>query len=95
MVNFNPKIDVVYTKMNTKFETLNTHVKKLETQVVQIEEAVKKQETFIKGNEALKYHVNAIIEDDFWQVVKEEKLQERDFDVESSMNFGGSHWYRP
>ena len=56
-------------------------MKKLETQVVQTEEAVKKQKTFIKSNESLKYHVNAIIEDDFWQVVKEEKLQEGDFDV--------------
>ncbi|KAF3509960.1 hypothetical protein F2Q69_00006576 [Brassica cretica] len=33
--------------------------------------------------------------DDFWQVVKEEKLQKGDFDVESSMSFGGSHWCRP
>ncbi|KAF3493008.1 hypothetical protein DY000_02053111 [Brassica cretica] len=39
--------------------------------------------------------MNAIIEDDFWQVVKEEKLQEGDFDVESSMSFGGSQWCRP
>ncbi|KAF2593940.1 hypothetical protein F2Q70_00042392 [Brassica cretica] len=41
------------------------------------------------------YHVNAIIEDDLWHVSKEEKLQERDFDVKSSMSFGGSHWCRP
>ena len=97
MVNVNGKIDVDYTELNAKFETLNTHVKKLETQVVQIWEAVKKQETFIKGkgDEALKYHVNAIIEDDFWQVVKEEKLQEGDFDVDSFMSFGSSHWCRP
>ncbi|KAF2559275.1 hypothetical protein F2Q68_00016106 [Brassica cretica] len=78
-----------------RFETLNTHVKKLETQVVQTGEAVKKQKTFIKGNEALKYHVNAIIEDDFWQVVNEGKLQEGDFDVQNSMSFSGSHWCRP
>ena len=39
----------------------------------------------------MKHHVNAIIEDDFWQVVKEEKLQEGDFEVESLMSFGGSH----
>ncbi|KAF3513725.1 hypothetical protein F2Q69_00006760 [Brassica cretica] len=32
--------------------------------------------------------------DDFWQVVKEEKLQEGDFEVESLMSFGGSHWCR-
>ncbi|KAF2584864.1 hypothetical protein F2Q70_00035621 [Brassica cretica] len=32
--------------------------------------------------------------DDFWQVVKEEKLQEGDFEEESLMSFGGSHWSR-
>ncbi|KAF2567569.1 hypothetical protein F2Q68_00025643 [Brassica cretica] len=42
----------------------------------------------------MKHHVNAIIRDDFWQVVKEEKLQEGDFEVESLMSFGGSHWCR-
>ncbi|KAF3536134.1 hypothetical protein F2Q69_00021401 [Brassica cretica] len=34
-------------------------------------------------------------DDDFWQVVKHEKLGEGDFEVESSMSFGGSHWCRP
>ncbi|KAF2619445.1 hypothetical protein F2Q68_00040068 [Brassica cretica] len=29
------------------------------------------------------------------RVVKEEKLQEGDFEVESLMSFGGSHWRRP
>ena len=38
--------------------------------------------------------MSAIIDDDFWQVVKEEKLQEGDFEVESSMSFGSSHWCR-
>ncbi|KAF3595639.1 hypothetical protein DY000_02021821 [Brassica cretica] len=33
--------------------------------------------------------------DDFWQVVKHEKLGEGDLEVESSMSFGGSHWCRP
>ena len=32
--------------------------------MVQTGEAVKKQENFIKGNEAPKYHVNSIIDDD-------------------------------
>ncbi|KAF3501039.1 hypothetical protein F2Q69_00041333 [Brassica cretica] len=32
--------------------------------------------------------------DGFWQVVKEEKLQEGDFEVESLISFGGSHWCR-
>ncbi|KAF3575333.1 hypothetical protein F2Q69_00059136 [Brassica cretica] len=40
-------------------------------------------------------HLHNAVEDDFWQVVKEEKLQEGDFDVESSMSFGGSQWCRP
>ena len=54
--------------------------------MVQTGDPVKRQETFIKGkgDEARKHHVNAIINDDFWQVVKEEKLQEGDFKVESS-----------
>ena len=38
--------------------------------------------------------MNAIIDDDFWQVVKHEKLQEVDFEVESLISFGGSHWCR-
>nr|VDD31369.1 unnamed protein product [Brassica oleracea] len=42
----------------------------------------------------MKHHVNAIIDDDFWQVVKHEKLQEGYFEVKSSMSFGGSHWCR-
>ncbi|KAF2550484.1 hypothetical protein F2Q68_00035204 [Brassica cretica] len=47
-----------------------------------------------KGDDSLKHHVNAIMDDDFWQVVKEEKLQEGDFQVENSMSFGSSHWCR-
>ena len=43
----------------------------------------------------MKYHVNARIEYDFWQVVKEEKLQDGDFEVEISMSFESSHWCRP
>ena len=65
--------------------------------MVQTGDTVKRQETFIKGkgDEALKYHVNAIIQEDFWQVVKEEKLKEGDFKVESPMSFGSSHRCRP
>lgn len=40
----------------------------------------------------MKYHVNAIIDDDFWQLVKHEKLQEGELEVESAMNIGSSHW---
>ena len=82
-VDFNEKIDYVYTKLNTKFETLSTHVKKLEMQVVQTGEAVKRQGALNRGveDDVMKHHVNAIIGDDFWQVVKEEKLQEGDFEV--------------
>ncbi|KAF2617898.1 hypothetical protein F2Q68_00040135 [Brassica cretica] len=35
----------------------------------------------------MKHDVNAIIDDDFWQVVKHEKLQEGDFEVEILMSF--------
>ena len=63
----------VYTNLNTKFEPLSTHVKKLEMQVVQTREAVKRQEALTRGvgDDVMKHHVNAIIRDDFWQVVKE------------------------
>lgn len=42
VVNFNGKIDAVYTNLNEKFKSLSTHVKKLDTQVAQNTEAVKK-----------------------------------------------------
>ena len=96
IVDFNGKIDYVQTDLNTKFETLNTHVKKLEMQVVQTREYVKRQGALAREveDDVMKHHVNTIIGDDFWQVVKEEKLQEGDFKVESLMSFGGSHWCR-
>ena len=77
-VDFNGKIDSVYTNFNTKFETLSTHVKKLKIHVVQTGDVVKRQEasTRVVGDDVMKHQVNAIIVDDFWQVVKEEKLQE-------------------
>ncbi|KAF2604994.1 hypothetical protein F2Q70_00025774 [Brassica cretica] len=95
-MDFNGKIDDVYTNMNTKFESFSTHVNKLEMQVIQTGEDVKRQEASIKGEgeEALKHHVSAIIDNDSWQVVKHEKLQEGDFEVESSMSFGSSHLCR-
>ncbi|KAG2251232.1 hypothetical protein Bca52824_081368, partial [Brassica carinata] len=60
-------------------------------------DTVKRQEALAReaGVEKAKHHVNAIIDDDFWQVVKHEKLGEGDFEVESSMSFGGSQWCRP
>ncbi|KAF2555713.1 hypothetical protein F2Q68_00015719 [Brassica cretica] len=65
-------------------------------QVVQTGDAVKRQEASTRGvgDDVMKHHVNAIIEDDFWKVVKEEKVQEGDFEVESLMSFSGSHWCR-
>ncbi|KAF2548636.1 hypothetical protein F2Q70_00020335 [Brassica cretica] len=41
-----------------------------------------------------KGHQRNATDDDFLQVVKQEKLQEGYFEVESSMSFGGSHWCR-
>ncbi|KAF3555865.1 hypothetical protein F2Q69_00013328 [Brassica cretica] len=40
-------------------------------------------------------HLCNATDDDFWQVVKHEKLGEGDFEVESSMSFDGSQWCRP
>ncbi|KAF2563660.1 hypothetical protein F2Q70_00014702 [Brassica cretica] len=62
-----------------------------------VESSVERQEALAReaGVEKAKHHVNAIIDDDFWQVVKHEKLGEGDFEVESSMSFGGSLWCRP
>ncbi|KAF2608444.1 hypothetical protein F2Q68_00044131 [Brassica cretica] len=39
-------------------------------------------------------HMRNAADDDFQQVGKHEKLQEGDFEVESTMSFGGSHWCR-
>ncbi|KAF3606318.1 hypothetical protein DY000_02045194 [Brassica cretica] len=65
-------------------------------QVVQTGDTVKRQEALAREArvEKPKHHINAIIDDDFWQVVKHEKLGEGDFEVESSMSFGGSLWCR-
>uniref|UniRef100_A0A0D3A9E0 Uncharacterized protein n=1 Tax=Brassica oleracea var. oleracea TaxID=109376 RepID=A0A0D3A9E0_BRAOL len=95
-VDFNGKIYSVYTNLNTKYETLSSHVEKKEIQVVQTGDAIRRQKASTRGvgDDVMKHHVNAIIEDDFWQVVKEEKLQEGDFEVESLMSFGGPHWCR-
>ena len=96
-VDLNGKIDSAYNSLNTRIETLGTQVRKLEMQVVQTGDTVKRQEALAReaGVEKAKHHVNAIIDDDFWQVVKHEKLGEGDFEVESSMSFGGSLWCRP
>ena len=60
-VDFNGKIDSVYTNLNTKFETLSTHVKKKEMQVVQIGDAIRKKKVSSRGvgDDVMKHHVNA------------------------------------
>lgn len=62
-VEFNGKIDVVYTNLNDKFEALNSHVNKLETQVVETIKAGNRHESLFKGKgeAGQKHHVNAII----------------------------------
>ena len=67
IVNFNIKIDDVYTELSSKCMSLNTHVRKLETQVVHTGDTIKRQEAFMKGkgDNSLKHHVNAIMDDDF------------------------------
>ena len=65
--------------------------------MIQTGETIKRQEAFAReaGADKGKHHVNAIIDDDFWQVVRHEKLEEGDFEIESSMSLGGSQWCRP
>lgn len=48
-MDFNEKLDVMYTKLNGKFEALNTHMEKMDTKVVQTAEAIKRQKALIKG----------------------------------------------
>ncbi|KAF3590583.1 hypothetical protein DY000_02020248 [Brassica cretica] len=96
-MDFNGKIDSAYNNLNNKIETLGTQVRKLETQVIQTGETIKRQEAFAReaGADKGKHHVNAIIDDDFWQVVRHEKLEEGDFKIGSSTSLGGSQWCRP
>ncbi|KAJ4909850.1 Uncharacterized protein Rs2_04471 [Raphanus sativus] len=94
-VDFNGKIDSVFNNLTTRIDTICTQVKKLETQIVQTEDSIRRIRTSKEVGEGnRKHHVNAIINDDFWQVVKQEKLQEGDFEVKSSLSFGGSQWCR-
>ena len=87
-MDFNGKIDSTYNSLNTRIETLGTQVRKLEMQVAQTGDIVQRQEALARevGVEKAKPHVNAILDDDFRQVVKHEKLGEGDFEVESSMS---------
>ncbi|KAG5414920.1 hypothetical protein IGI04_002487 [Brassica rapa subsp. trilocularis] len=96
-MDFNGKIDSAYNNLNTKIETLGTQVRKLETQVIQTGETIKRQEAFAReaGADKGKHHVNAIIDDEFWQVVRNENLEEGYFEIESSMKFAAKHPHLP
>ncbi|KAF3539497.1 hypothetical protein F2Q69_00022813 [Brassica cretica] len=93
----NLRLDVLYKELNGKFETLDAHVMMLDAHVSQTAEAVKKQEALVKGKavESEKHQVNAISDDDLGEVLEQEKLEEDDFLVESSMSIGSSYWCRP
>ncbi|KAF2614349.1 hypothetical protein F2Q70_00011576 [Brassica cretica] len=64
------------------------------------ERAIEKQVYLVEDAEAVDAEGRAeeadvnFISETVFQVVKEEKLQEGDFEVESLMSFGGSHWCR-
>ncbi|KAL1218024.1 hypothetical protein V5N11_012223 [Cardamine amara subsp. amara] len=62
-VDFNGKIDALYTDLNGKIEQLNVHVKKLDTQVAQTAEAVKRQDSTLPGRTDAnpRYQCNAIM----------------------------------
>ncbi|KAF3487020.1 hypothetical protein F2Q69_00053734 [Brassica cretica] len=74
----------------------NSQVRRRVVEVLQTGDAIRRHEASTRGvgDDVMKHHMNAIIEDDFWQVVKEQKLQESDFEVQSLMSFGGSNLCR-
>ncbi|CAN6868570.1 unnamed protein product [Brassica oleracea] len=92
----NLRLDVLYKELNGKLETLDAHVMMLDAQVSQTAEAVKKQEALVKGKtvESERHQVNAISDDDFGEVLEQEKLEEDAFLVESCMSIGSSYWCR-
>ncbi|KAL1194513.1 hypothetical protein V5N11_010419 [Cardamine amara subsp. amara] len=61
-VDFNGKLDSLYTDLYGKIEQLNIHVKKLDTQVAQTARAVKRQDGFLPGKMDTnpRHSVNAI-----------------------------------
>ncbi|KAF2608387.1 hypothetical protein F2Q68_00043238 [Brassica cretica] len=60
-----------------------------------VRERMKLKITLKKKSEPGKFAIPCVVkDDDFWQVVKHEKLGEGDFEDESSMSFDGSHWCR-
>ncbi|KAF3606190.1 hypothetical protein DY000_02047927 [Brassica cretica] len=63
---------------------------------LRLDEAVKKQEALVKGKavESERHQVDAISDNDFGEVLEQEKLEEYVFLVESSMFIGSSYWCR-
>ncbi|KAF3568065.1 hypothetical protein DY000_02015911 [Brassica cretica] len=56
-----------------------------------VRERMKLKITLKKKSDLGKFAIICVVkDDDFWQVVRHEKLGEGDFEVESSMSFGGS-----
>ncbi|KAF2545792.1 hypothetical protein F2Q70_00020914 [Brassica cretica] len=86
----NLRFYVLYKELNEKLETLDAHIMMLDAQVSQTAEAVKKQEALVKGKavESERHQVNAISDDDFGEVLEQEKLEEDAFLVESFMSIG-------
>ncbi|KAF3485794.1 hypothetical protein F2Q69_00052982 [Brassica cretica] len=73
------------------------YIEKMESMIEKTAEAVKKQEALVKGKavESERHQVNAISDDDFGEVLEQEKLEEDAFLVESCMSIGSSYWCRP
>ncbi|KAF2579297.1 hypothetical protein F2Q68_00006029 [Brassica cretica] len=57
---------------------------------------MKKQEGLVKGKavESERHQVNTISDNDFGEVLEQEKLEKDAFLVESSMSIGSSYWCR-
>ena len=90
----NLRLDFIYRELNRKFETLDAHVMMLDTQVSETAKAVRKHKALVKekAEESERHQIEAILDDNFEDVVKHKKLLEEVFLVESSMSIGSSHW---
>ncbi|KAF3524577.1 hypothetical protein F2Q69_00048452 [Brassica cretica] len=78
------KISCYQFSIEDILERLQNISNALEMQMAHIGDTVKRQEALARevGFEKAKHHVNVILDDDFWQLVKHEKLGKEDFEDE-------------
>ncbi|KAF3526742.1 hypothetical protein F2Q69_00046395 [Brassica cretica] len=88
--------EVSFVEQDVENDENQDHIQIMEKIVSQTAEAVKKQEALVKGKavESERHQLDAISDNDFREVLEQEKLEEDVFLVESSMSIGNSYWCR-